>query len=115
MRYDKLNWADRWECDSEVVDVFTSAPPDQNGFGSRVQSVDQLHIANSAKRTGEDTEQANKEKENEQNDEPDVSVTESEPAVPQEMAYRSVRKLPDGLLSSKPDQETNGASEGYLR
>ena len=97
---------------SEVVDVFTSVPPDQSGFGSRVQSVDQLHIADAAKRTGQELEGEGKEKDEE--DDPGPSFTESEPAVPQEMAYRSVRKLPHGLLSSKPDQENTGTTEGGL-
>ena len=86
---------------SEVVDVFTSVPRDQNGFHSRVQSVDQLHIAKSSKVAGD------KERQNDREDptEPEIIFTESEPVLPQEMAYKSIRKSSRGILSKKQYQE----------
>ncbi len=55
---------------SEVVDVFTAAPREQNGFSSRVQSVDQLHIAKSSKEP-----EVKKDDEEEEGAEPEISLT----------------------------------------
>ena len=99
------------EC-SEVVDVFTAAP-NQGGVGSRVQSMDQLHIGNRSKPSAEENEEGEEEEEEEDED-PDTSFTESEPPVPQEMAYRSVRKTPNGVLSSELDKEGSEAAGGAM-
>ena len=85
---------------SEVVDVFTAVPKEQNGFSSRVQSVDQLHIAKSSKGP-----EVKDDDEREEGGEPEISFTESEPALPQEMAYKSIRKSPRRLVSTKSDQD----------
>ena len=95
------------EC-SDVVDVFTAAP-NQGGFGSRVQSMDQLHIGNRAKPIAEEDEGER----DEQND-ADTSLIESISPAPQEMAYRSIRKMPNGLLSSELDKEGTEVAGGSM-
>lgn len=78
---------------SNVVDVFTAAPNPGN-LSSRVQSADQLQIASQAQPSAEEGETPGEE------DNADTSLIESKPPIPQEMAYRSVRKMPTGMLST---------------
>lgn len=93
------------EC-SDVVDVFTAAP-NQVGFGSRVQSMDHLHIGNRAKAPAKVHEaQCDEQKDM------DTNLIESKPPVPQEMAYRSVRKMPNGLPVCEMDKDETEAAGG---
>lgn len=93
---------------SEVVDVFTAAP-NQGGFGSRVQSMEQLHIGGRVKPSTEEAEAQGDEQ-----DDQDTSFSESEAPKPQEMVYRSIRKIPEGVSSGEVDKEGPGAAGGAM-
>ena len=95
------------EC-SEVVDVFT-AVPDKAGLSSRIQSVDQLHLANGPSKAG-----AKLSEEEAEEDHIQTNLAEQEEPMSKEMAYRSVRKLPDGSLSREMDKGESEAAKAAM-
>lgn len=90
----------------EVVDVFTVLPQASNGVGSRVQSVDQLQLAPSTATN--------------RNEQASIhactqvaeSEVEEQKPMPQEVAYRSIKKTRN--ISTALDKDESEAAKAAI-